>query len=211
MVRETDKDIDFALMRQIQKGDMIAFGTLVDRYKHRLMNVCTRMLSSTEEAEDVVQETFVRVHQHRNLFNYRHCFSTWIYTICLNLARNVLRRRKKYAYVEISELPRHEAKLAVKMKLPSRLPQALETAIRELPENSRDAFLLRDVQELPYEEVGAVLGVPIGTVKSRVSRARSILRAQLRPFLDYTLPWHPGGSVESDLPSMTTMAIRKGH
>lgn len=184
MAKETEKDIDFALMRSIQKGDMVAFSSMVDRYKDRLMNVISRMLSSAEEAEDIVQETFVRVYQHRQSFNFQHCFSTWIYTICLNLARNELRKRKKFKFYEISDMQGHEAEFAVEMKLPSRLPQALDAAIKDLPEKYRTAFLLRDVQEMPYEEVAEVLGVPLGTVKSRVNRARLILRDKLQPRLE---------------------------
>ncbi|HSG98769.1 MAG TPA: sigma-70 family RNA polymerase sigma factor, partial [candidate division Zixibacteria bacterium] len=82
---QTIKAKDFALMRRIQQGDMVAFNDMVNNYKDRLMNVIGRMLSSQEEAEDIVQETFVRVYQHRNSFDFKHCFSTWIYTIALNL------------------------------------------------------------------------------------------------------------------------------
>jgi RNA polymerase sigma-70 factor (ECF subfamily) len=184
MAKETEKDIDFELMKAIQRGDMVAFNTMVDRYKDRLMNVIGRMLSSTEEAEDIVQETFVRVYQHRQSFNFQHCFSTWIYTIALNLARNQLRRHKKFKFYDITEMQGHEAEFAVEMKLPSRLPQALDNAIRELPEKYRTAFILRDVQEMPYEEVAAALSVPLGTVKSRVNRARLILRDKLTPRLE---------------------------
>src|SRR5512147_689758 len=115
MSKETEKDIDFALMRGIQGGDMVAFNTLVGRYKDRLMNVIGRMLSSTEEAEDIVQETFVRVYQHRQSFNFQHCFSTWIYTSCLNLARNELRKRKKFKFFEISDMQGNETELSVEM------------------------------------------------------------------------------------------------
>ena len=72
MVKQTEKDIDYSLIRAIQNGDMVAFSQLVDRYKGRLMNVIGRMLSSGEEAEDIVQETFVRVYQHRQSFNFQH-------------------------------------------------------------------------------------------------------------------------------------------
>jgi len=184
MAQETEKEIDFQLMRAIQNGDMVAFNKMVDRYKKRLMNVLGRMLSSTEEAEDIVQETFVRVYQHRQSFNFKHCFSTWIYTICLNLARNELRKRKKFKYQDITEMQGNELEFAVDAKVPSRLPQMLETAIKELPVKYREAFLLRDVQEMPYEEVAKVLGVPLGTVKSRVNRARLILRDKLQPRLE---------------------------
>ena len=184
MAKETEKDTDFTLMRAIQNGDLVAFNELVDRYKDRLMNVIGRMLSSPQEAEDIVQETFVRVYQHRQSFNFQHCFSTWIYTIALNLARNELRKRKKFKFFEISDMKGNEAELAIEMKLPNRLPEALNTAIGELPEKYRTAFMLRDIEELPYEEVAKILSVPLGTVKSRVNRARMMLRDKLQPKLE---------------------------
>jgi len=184
MAKETEKDIDYRLMRAIQNGDMVAFNTLVNRYKDRLMNVIGRMLSSTEEAEDVVQEAFIRVYQHRQSFDFQHCLSTWIYTIGLNLARNELRKRKKYKFYDIDDMQGSESEFAVDPKLPSRLPQALDAAISSLPEKYRTAFLLRDVQEQPYDEVAKILDVPLGTVKSRVNRARMMLREKLRPRLE---------------------------
>ena len=184
MQKLTEKDRDYELIRAIQNGDMVAFNELVDRYKDRLMNVIGRMLSSKEEAEDVVQETFVRVYRHRQSFNFEHCFSTWIYTIALNLARNELRRRKKFKFFDISEMQGNEAEIAVEMKLPNRLPEILDAAVKELPEKYRTAFLFRDIQEMPYEEVAKVLGVPLGTVKSRVNRARMMLRDKLQPRLE---------------------------
>ena len=184
MNKPTEKDIDFTLMRAIQNGDMVSFNSMVDRYKDRLMNVIGRMLSSTEEAEDVVQETFVRVYQHRQSFNFQHCFSTWIYTIALNLARNELRKRKKFKFLEISEMQGNEKEFAIEMKLPSKLPEVLKTAVDELPEKYKTAFILRDVQEFPYEEVATILAVPLGTVKSRVNRARMMLRDKLQPKLE---------------------------
>jgi RNA polymerase sigma-70 factor (ECF subfamily) len=184
MAKETEKDLDYRLMRAIQKGDMVSFNEMVDRYKDRLMNVIGRMLSSTEEAEDIVQETFVRVYQHRQSFNFQHCFSTWIYTIALNLARNELRKRRKFKFYDITEMQGNEREFAIDPKIPSRLPQALNEAIGALPEKYRVAFLLRDVQEMPYDEVAKVLSVPLGTVKSRVNRARLMLREKLQPKLE---------------------------
>lgn len=184
MAKETEKDIDFKIMRSIQKGDMVAFNSMVDRYKDRLMNVIGRMLSSVEEAEDIVQETFVRVYQHRQSFNFEHCFSTWIYTIALNLARNELRKRKKFKHYDITEMKGNEVELAVEMKLPNRLPEVIKSAVTTLPDKYKIAFILRDVQELPYEEVAKILSVPLGTVKSRVNRARMMLREKLHPKLE---------------------------
>ncbi len=182
--KETEKAIDYKLMRRVQDGDMVAFNEVVERYKDRLMNVIGRMLSSQEEAEDVVQETFIRVYQHRQSFNFQHCFSTWIYTIGLNLARNELRKRKRFKHYDITEMQGNEAEFAVEMKLPSRLPQVLDEAVQELPEKYRMAFMLRDLQEMPYEEVAKILSIPLGTVKSRVNRARMMLRDKLLPKLE---------------------------
>ena len=178
---ETIKAKDFALMRRIQSGDMVAFNDMVNNYKDRLMNVIGRMLSSQEEAEDVVQEAFVRVFQHRNSFDFKHCFSTWIYTIALNLARNELRRRKRFRFQDISDMQGNEAEISVEMKLPSTIGQTLEREIKALPEKYKTAFMLRDIQEMSYEEVAQVMSVPLGTVKSRVNRARALLRERLAP------------------------------
>ena len=163
---------------------MVAFNQIVEKYRNRLMSVIFRMIQSSEEAEDIVQETFLRVYQHRNSFDFRHCFSTWLYTIALNLARNELRKRKRFKFFDIFDMQGKEAEIAVEMKLPSNLPQALERAMENLPEKYKTAFLLRDVQELPYEEVAQIMNIPLGTVKSRVNRARAILREKLKPRME---------------------------
>jgi RNA polymerase sigma-70 factor (ECF subfamily) len=179
--KDTERQIDHDLMAKIQQGDMVAFNTIVGRYKDRLMNAVTRMLGAHEEAEDIVQETFFRVYQHRGAFDFRHCFSTWIYTIAFNLARNELRKRKRFKFYDIFDLQGKEAEISVEMELPSNLPAAIEKAMNMLPDKYKLAFILRDIQELPYEEVAKVMNIPLGTVKSRVNRARAILREKLRP------------------------------
>ena len=184
MKEQSEKDIDFSLMKAIQKGDMVAFNAMVSRYKDRLMNVIGRMLSSQEEAEDIVQETFVRVYQHRQSFNFQHCFSTWIYTIGLNLARNELRKRRRFKFFDITEMQGGEKELAVEAKIPSRVPELLSEAVEQLPSKYKEAFLLRDIEEMSYEEVADVLDVPLGTVKSRVNRARLMLREKLQPRME---------------------------
>ena len=143
------------------------------------MNVVYRMLSSEQEAEDIVQETFLRVYQHRDSFDFRHCFSTWIYTIALNLARNELRKRKRFKFFDIFDMKGNEQEIAVEMEIPTNLPQALEKAIEGLPEKYKLAFVLRDVQELPYDEVAKIMSIPLGTVKSRLRLAFGKLRGAL--------------------------------
>jgi len=184
MEKETAKQLDHDLFRLVQRGDMVAFSRLVDRYRDRLMNVIGRMLASREEAEDIVQETFLRVYQHRESFDFEHCFSTWLYTIALNLARNELRKKKKYKFVDIFDMQNKEVETAVEAKIPSNLGPAIQAAIEALPDKYKTAFLLRDIEEMPYEEVARALSVPLGTVKSRVNRARSILREKLKPRME---------------------------
>ena len=184
MEKPTAKQIDHDLFRKVKSGDMVAFSQLVDRYRDRLMNVIGRMLSSREEAEDIVQETFLRVYQHRESFDFEHCFSTWLYTIALNLARNELRKRKKYKFFDIFDLQNKELETAVDPKIPSNLGPVLQNAIDSLPDKYKTAFLLRDIEEMPYDEIARILSVPLGTVKSRVNRARSILRVKLKPRME---------------------------
>lgn len=182
--KETEKQADYNLMYKIRAGDMVAFNKMALKYKDRLMNVIFRMVNSTEEAEDIVQDTFLRVYQHRDSFDFRHCFSTWIYTIALNLARNELRKRKRFKFLDIFDLQGKEAEIAVQPKLPSNLSGAIEKALATLPEKYKTAFVLRDVQELAYNEIAKILNIPLGTVKSRVNRARAMLREKLRPRME---------------------------
>lgn len=184
MEKETEKQRDYNLIKRVQNGDMVAFSEIVDRYKNRLMNTIVRMVSSQVEAEDIVQETFVRVYQHRDSFDFRHCFSTWLYTIALNLARNELRKRKRFKFYDISDMQGHESEISVEMKLPSNISKVLEKAIDSLPEKYKSAFILRDIQEQSYDEVAKIMNIPLGTVKSRVNRARALLRDKLKPRME---------------------------
>ncbi len=184
MEKETAKKIDHDLFRKVQDGDMVAFREIVNRYKDRLMNVIGRMPLATEEVEDIIQDAFMRAYQHRASFDFKHCFSTWLYTIALNLARNELRKKKKYKFVDIFDMQNQEMETAVDPKLPSTLGPALEVAIGSLPDKYKTAFMLRDIEEMSYDEVARILSVPLGTVKSRVNRARSILRDKLKPRME---------------------------
>lgn len=184
MEKETAKKIDHDLFRRVKTGDMVAFSTIVDRYRGRLMNVIGRMPISREGAEDIVQEAFLRVYQHRDSFDFKHCFSTWLYTIALNLARNNLRKKKRYKFFDIFDLQNKEVETAVQAKVPSNIGPAIEQAIASLPDKYKTAFLLRDIEEMSYDEIARILSVPLGTVKSRVNRARSILRDKLKPRLE---------------------------
>lgn len=181
---ETQKQVDHGLMRRIQQDDFDAFESLVDRYKNRLVNLLFRILSDRNEAEDLAQETFLRVYKHRQEYDFTYCLSTWIYTIALNLARNELRRKRKFKFFSIFDMQAKGIELKDTKPGPQSLKIILDKAIATLPVKYKTAFVLRDVQQMSYEEVAQVLEVPLGTVKSRVNRARAILKTELQPKLE---------------------------
>lgn len=192
---QTSKAIDHGLMRRIQKDEYEAFEELVNRYRSRLVNLIFRMLSDQNEAEDLVQETFLRVWTHRQDYDFSYCLSTWIYTIALNLAKNELRKRRRFKFFNLGEMTEKGLELPDPKMGPSALGHMLQSAIAQLPTRYKTAFLLRDVQQLPYEQVAQILGVPLGTVKSRVNRARSVLKNELRPKLEQTRALSQGSLV----------------
>jgi len=173
---------DRELMSYVREGNLGAFNELAERYKVRLYNFIYRVLPEREEAEDILQETFLRAYRERNRFDQRFCFSTWIYTIALNLARSEYRRRKRWRMVRLGT-SRNEGELELpdpKNHQESFMP-FIEKAIETLPPEYREAFILRDINRLPYEEIAQILSVPVGTVKSRISRARLLMRQRLEP------------------------------
>ncbi|HWO58272.1 MAG TPA: sigma-70 family RNA polymerase sigma factor [bacterium] len=192
---DTAKAIDHALMRRVQKDEYEAFEELVDRYKTRLVSLIYRMLNDQNEAEDLVQETFLRVWTHRQDYDFSYCLSTWIYTIALNLAKNELRKRRKFKFFSLLDMTEKGLELPDPKMGPSALGHMLEGAIGKLPSKYKEAFLLRDVEQLPYEEVAQILGVPLGTVKSRVNRARAVLKDELKPKLEQSRALSQGSLV----------------
>jgi RNA polymerase sigma-70 factor (ECF subfamily) len=192
---ESQKDIDHAIMRRIQQEDFSAFEELVDRYKGRLVNVINRMLNNQNEAEDLVQETFLRVWTHRQDYDFSYCLSTWIYTIALNLAKNELRKHRKFKFFNQGEMTEKGLELPDPKMGPSALGHMLQQAITTLPPKYKTAFLLRDVEQMSYEEVAQILGVPLGTVKSRVNRARAVLKEHLKPKLEQSRALSKGALV----------------
>jgi len=183
---------DEELIQRFQEGDQYAFDLIVHRYKDALFNFTYRYLGNSQEAEDVVQETFLRIF--RNRFAYRQIakFSTWIYTIAGNLAKTELRKRKRRRQVYTSDMGFDDKEFEIvdtkadtERDVDSMLTEKLiQAAIDKLPERFRKVILLVDVQELSYEEVSKIMRVPLGTVKSRVNRARLKLQGMLQELFD---------------------------
>jgi RNA polymerase sigma-70 factor (ECF subfamily) len=186
------KPSDEELIERFQRGDIYAYELIVKRYKDQLLNFVYRFLGTHEEAEDVVQETFLRVY--RNRFAYKRVakFSTWIYTIAGNLARTELRRRHRRRLFSLSNLGVEEKEYEITDKVFGPDTQVdsvmkeefIQAEINKLSPKFREVIILRDIQELSYEEISKILRVPIGTVKSRVNRARIRLQSRLKHLLE---------------------------
>ncbi len=179
-----DKDI----LVDLVNGDSEAFNVLVDRYKNRLLNFVYRFVKDYDVAEDIVQETFLRVFRKRRDYKAIANFSTWIFTIAGNLAKSELRRRKRWRFLSIDATDEEEKSFEIQD--PGMRPDRV-TAVRMLNENVQDsidtlqskykeALILRDIEGMSYQQIAEVAGVPVGTVKSRVNRARLKLQKKLK-------------------------------
>jgi len=187
-MKDSFKVTDEELIRRFQAGDETAFEEIVNLYKNRLMNFAYRFVLDREEAEDIVQDTFLKVYQNRYAYKEIAKFSTWIYTITANLAKTILRKRRNRKLFFFSRLGPEDKD----MDFPSNEPdtqskiegkfdeQTIQKAIIKLPEHFRTAIILRDIQELSYEEISNIINAPLGTVKSRINRARLKLQEDLQ-------------------------------
>ncbi|HPG40187.1 MAG TPA: sigma-70 family RNA polymerase sigma factor [bacterium] len=182
---------DEELIKRYQDGDLYAYDLIVRRYKDQLLNFAYRFLGNLEESEDVVQETFLRLYKNRHAYKQIAKFSTWIYTIAGNLAKTELRKRKRRKLVSISELGFEEKefelednKADTEQQADSQLKEKIiQNAIEDLPFRFKQVIILRDIQELSYEDISSILRIPLGTVKSRVNRARQRLQVLLKDLM----------------------------
>jgi RNA polymerase sigma-70 factor (ECF subfamily) len=169
-----------ALIARIAGGESHLFGTLVDRYQRRLWWSCLRMLDDPDEADDVVQETFVRAWERLGEFDSAHRLYPWLFTIARNRCLNVLRRRRTWGFLSISgsdDPPALRSSEESGARAEDReLARALEECLEGLPDEQREAFDLRHGEGFRYAEIAAVLEIPEGTVMSRLHRARERMR-----------------------------------
>lgn len=171
---------DEELMARIKTGDQDAFAELMNRYEVRLFNYLKRIVRNAADAEDVYQETFLRVYRHAARFNPESAFRPWLYRIATNLCMDLMRKRSRRKETSLeSGGAGNDSPLTVKDLSPSpaevsehhERQAALAKAVAELPEKQRAVFLLARYEGLPYAEIAEVLDVPVGTVKSRMNTA----------------------------------------
>lgn len=187
---------DHALLAATRSGDEAAFAEIVRRYKNLITNFVYRMLNDYDRAVDLAQETFVRVYMNAERYQANYSFSTYIYRIASNLAISELRQRKRRRLIPIPtffsdkeneeveiDMPDRAQKSAEQAMIEDERRQAVARAITSLPEKYRTVIVLRDIEGRSYEEISAILDMSDGTVKSRINRARNLLKEKLKDYL----------------------------
>lgn len=190
-----EREVDQQLVVRAQKGDKQAFGLLVSKYQRKLARLLSRLIRDPAEVEDVAQETFIKAYRALPTFRGDSAFYTWLYRIGVNTAKNYLVSQGRRAPTS-TEFDSEEAEgfdegeQLRDNNTPERLLQSkqvgetVNTAMEALPEELRTAIVLREIEGLSYEDIARIMDCPIGTVRSRIFRAREAVAEKLRPLLD---------------------------
>ncbi len=191
----SERDIDAQLVARVQQGDKRAFDLLVLKYQRKIMRLLSRMLNNQSEVEDIAQETFIKAYRALPQFRGDSAFYTWLYRIAINTARNWLSSNQRKMMVSdtfetkegetfsqsdnLIDIDTPESRMVSK-----EIAHTVNQAIGDLPEDLRTAIVLREIEGMSYEEIAQTMDCPIGTVRSRIFRAREAIAARLRPVLD---------------------------
>ncbi len=188
-----DKNLDQELVERVQKGEKAAFDILVRKYEHKLANVISRYIRDPSEVLDVSQEAFIKAYRALPNFRGESAFYTWLYRIAINTAKNYLvaaGRRPPKDDIDAQDAEQFEAGSGLKeyatperLVLSNELAVTIQDAIDELPEELRVAIVLRELEGLSYEEIASAMECPIGTVRSRIFRARDAIEKRIRPLI----------------------------
>ena len=179
---------DEQLMARFQKEDEQAYIELVNRYRDRLVNFVYRYVGDFDISEDIVQDTMVKLYQKKHYYKEIAKFSTWLYTIAKNLANTELRKRKQRKVTLLSRITKDDKPYDIPADQPGTdqeiqsdiVNKIIRKAVNELSEKFKTVIVLRDIQELSYDEISSIVEIPIGTVKSRINRARLQLQVELK-------------------------------
>jgi len=186
--------LDAELVKRVQAGDTTAFDILVQKYQHKVVNLVGRFVSDQTECQDIAQDAFIKAYRAIGNFRGDSQFYTWLYRIAANTAKNHLasRARKSPNYtVDIADAEHFEGHSGLKeyttpenLLLTDEIKQTVFAAIEGLPDDLKSAITLREIEGLSYEEIAEVMDCPIGTVRSRIFRARDVIDKELRPLLE---------------------------
>lgn len=191
----SERDIDAELVARVQKGDKRAFDLLVLKYQRKIMRLLSRMIRDPGEVEDVAQEAFIKAYRAIGQFRGDSAFYTWLYRIAINTARNwqasnsrrpsspnVIETQDGETFNQIDNLT--DISTPESVVASREIVETVNQAIGSLPEDLRTAIVLREIEGMSYEDIAQTMNCPIGTVRSRIFRAREAIAAQLRPVLD---------------------------
>lgn len=189
-----ERSIDQELVVRVQKGDKGAFDLLVRKYQHRIAKLVSRYVRDRAETEDVTQEAFIKAFRAIKGFRGESAFYTWLYRIAINTAKNYLvsqGRRLPTADMETEEAEAvvvgtnlRDATTPERQMLAGEIGEAVERVLARLPDDLRTAITLREIEGLSYEEIAGIMECPVGTVRSRIFRAREAIDIELRPLLE---------------------------
>jgi RNA polymerase sigma-70 factor, ECF subfamily len=184
---------DLALVQRVKQGDRAAFDLLVAKYQHKILNLIMRYVKDPSEAMDVAQEAFLKAYRAVPAFRGDSAFYTWLYRIAINTAKNHLvaaRRRPINLEIELSETEGFEPFTALRdvdspesLALTDEIGEVINKAVEELPDELRTAILLREIEGMSYEEIADAMDCPVGTVRSRIFRAREAIDKKLKPLM----------------------------
>ena len=191
----SDREIDRQLVERAQHGDKQAFGLLVEKYQRKLARLLSRFIRDPAEVEDVTQEAFIKAYRALPAFRGDSAFYTWLYRIGINTAKNYLmalgRRAPTSTEVEAEEAEGFEEGEQLRdistpesVLLSNEIAKTVNKTIEQLPEELRKAIQMREIEGMSYEDIAEAMNCPIGTVRSRIFRAREAIAEQLRPLLD---------------------------
>jgi len=188
-----DHDSDQDLVRRVQKGDKTAFDMLVLKYQHKAIKLISRYIRDPSEAQDVAQEAFIKAYRALPNFRGDSAFYTWLYRIAINSAKNHLvsrSRRPPGSDIDAADAEQFDGAMALKenatpeqILFKNELADEISQAIDELPEDLRTAITLREFEGMSYEEIAEAMACPIGTVRSRIFRARETIDNRIRPMI----------------------------
>ncbi len=189
-----DDALDSELVRRVQQGETAAFDLLVRRYQHRIVALVGRYVGDWAESQDVAQESFIRAYRAIGNFRGDAQFYTWMHRIAINTAKNhlvAMKRRPPTADIDAGDAEHYDGALQMRVTdtperelLRHEVEQSVMRTVNALPRELRQAITLREVEGLPYDEIARRLDCPIGTVRSRIFRAREAIDRELRPLLD---------------------------
>jgi len=195
---DSDKrvNVDFDLVEQVRHGDKQAFDLLVQKYQFKILKLVNRYVNDPSEAMDVAQESFIKAYRALDKFRGDSAFYTWLYRIAINTAKNhVVSQSRRIIETDVETLDMEQALTKANLKdysapekilLDDEIEHAVYEVIAHLPKELRTAITLRELEGMSYEEIAGIMGCPVGTVRSRIFRAREAIERRIKPLLNET-------------------------